>query len=309
MAPISSASSPTTLLPSTAPLFSQHIGDGPSSPERARDQLGDSAPSYVSMLDLSASTARHLVLTTVDPGPAAAATFLPSGTGDNPSRRPDSLMADPADVGTTITGPRLGDGTLRAGGPGCNGGGTGVPWSIRSSWSPRHLMARRWKPASRASATGAVAGFNNGPRNRRHHVERGHTTTMPWRDGLWWARITARSCTGAQSNTAGEVCCSSPTPGHLRWLWTIPTPASPSPAAHSGAVDATPGWNYTWVALGWDQQAVTSMVPDGRRIRGRSHPPTRLKCGQVQLPSGFAFHQFRVRLPAIDKPGSYKHGQ
>lgn len=291
-------SNPTTLLPYDGTTLLGAIGDRAVIAEDGPAGINSvvTAPSYASLLpDLSASTAGCTTSYNTGTGAGCGGYVLTvQEAGGNPIRVGQTLYGGPGLVsGTTITAQISdGEGNLCApAGPGCNGGGTGV-YLVDSS-----QVVAPGTPMSASDGTGfvvgfsngAVAGFNNGlPQIADDSWVAAHTTIMPWRDGFVAGLNNGAVMYWSPSNTAG----SSP---------FVPDAGTPAmaleypDASFTVAGQATQGngwsqlqgWTEACDCLGWDEQAVTSMVPMGDGFAVGLTSPTLGSNGQVQLFSGF----------------------
>lgn len=292
------ASNPTTLLPFDGTTLLAAIGDRPVIAEDGPAGINSviSAPSYVSMLpDLSASTAGCTWSYNSGSGAGCGGYVLTvQEAGGNPIRVGQILYGGPGlTSGTTITA-QISDGAgnlCAPAGPGCNGGGTGV-YLVDTE-----QLVAPGTPMSASDGTGfivgfsngAVAGFNNGlPQIADTTWNAAHTTIMPWRDGFVVGLNNGAVMYWSPSNTAGSSLFV-PDAGTPAMALDYPdasfTVAS-QPIQGAGWTQLQ-GWNYTCGCLGWDQQAVTSMVPMGDGFAVGLTSPTLGSNGQVQLFSGF----------------------
>lgn len=291
-------SNPTTLLPYDGTTLLAAIGDRAVIAEDGPAGINSviSAPSYASMLpDLSASTAGCSVSYNSGSGAGCGGYVLTvQQAGGNPIRVGQILYGGPGlTAGTTITA-QISDGAGKLcapAGPGCDGGGTGV-YLVDTA-----QLVAPGTPMSASDGTGfvvgfsngAVAGFNNGlPQIADTSWNATHTTIMPWRDGFVVGLNNGAVMYWSPSNTAGSSLFV-PDAGTPAMALDYPdasfTVAS-QPIQGAGWTQLQ-GWNYACGCLGWDQQAVTSMVPMGDGFAVGLTSPTLGSNGQVQLFSGF----------------------
>lgn len=291
-------SNPTTLLPYDGTTLLAAIGDraviAADGPAGINSVI--SAPSYASLLpDLSASTAGCTVSYNSGSGAGCGGYVLTvQQAGGNPIRVGQILYGGPGlTAGTTITEQISdGEGNLCApSGPGCNAGGTGV-YLVDTA-----QLVAPGTPMSASDGTGfvvgfsngAVSGFNNGlPQIADTSWNAAHTTIMPWRDGFVTGLNNGAVMYWSPSNTAGS---SAFVPDAGTPAMALEYPDASFTVANQVVQGAgwtqLQGWNYACGCLGWDQQAVTSMVPMGDGFAVGLTSPTLGSNGQVQLFSGF----------------------
>lgn len=288
-------SNPTTLLPYDGTTLIASIGDQPviaaDGPAGINSVI--SAPSYASMLpDLSASTAGCTLSYNSGSGAGCGGYVLTvQQAGGNPIRVGQILYGGPGlAAGTTIT-EQISDGAGNLCSSSCNTGGTGV-YLVDTA-----QLVAPGTPMSASDGTGfivgfsngAVAGFNNGlPQIADTSWNAAHTTIMPWRDGFVAGLNNGAVMYWSPSNTAGSSLFvpDAGTPAMALEYPDASFTVASQPVQGAGWTQLQ-GWNYACGCLGWDQQAVTSMVPMGDGFAVGLTSPTLGSNGQVQLFSGF----------------------